>query len=66
MRCVQIDIGLSFHANDCEGGGREHQIGWMPGKAWDALAYGDLTFDDEILDIAPSGKLTLTWGSLKQ
>lgn len=61
-----LTIGLSFHANDCEGGGREHQIGWMPGGAWDALFYGDLTFDDEVLDVLPSGKLTLIWGSLKQ
>ena len=61
-----LTIGLSFHANDCEGGGREHQIGWTPGGAWDALAYGDLTFDDEILDVEPSGKLTLTWGALKE
>ena len=59
-------IGLSFHANDCEGGGREHQIGWMPGGAWDGLAYGDLIFDDEVLDVDPSGKLVLTWGALKQ
>lgn len=61
-----LTIGLSFHANDCEGGTREHQIGWMPGKAWDALAYGDLIFDDEILAVSPSGKLALTWGALKQ
>ena len=61
-----LTIGLSFHANDCEGGGREHQIGWTPGGAWDALAYGDLTFDDEILDVEPSGKLALTWGDLKE
>ena len=59
-------IGLSFHANDCEGGGREHQIGWTPGGAWDGLAYGDLIFDDEVLAVEPSGKLTLTWGALKQ
>ena len=61
-----LTIGLSFHANDCEGGTREHQIGWMPGKAWDALAYGDLTFDEEILAVEPSDKLALTWGALKQ
>lgn len=59
-------IGLSFHANDCEGGGRQHQIGWTSGGAWDALAYGDLIFDDEVLAVEPSGKLALTWGALKQ
>ena len=59
-------IGLSFHANDCEGGGRQHQIGWTPGGAWDGLAYGDLIFDDEVLAVEPSGKLALTWGALKQ
>ena len=61
-----LTIGLSFHANDCENGKREHQIGWMPGGAWDALTYGDLTFDDEILAVAPAGKLAVVWGSLKQ
>lgn len=61
-----LTIGLSFHMNDCEGGTREHQIGWIPGGAWDGLAYGDLTFDDEILAVAPAGKLTLIWGTLKQ
>lgn len=61
-----LTIGLSFHANDCEGGGREHQIGWTPGGAWDGLAYGDLIFDDEILPVEPAGKLTLTWGALKK
>lgn len=61
-----LTIGLSFHMNDCEGGGREHQIGWMPGGAWDGLSYGDLTFDDEILDVSPSGKIAITWGNLKQ
>ena len=61
-----LTIGLSFHANDCEGGSREHQIGWMPGGAWDALFYGDLTFDDEVLAVEPSGKLALTWGTLKE
>lgn len=59
-------IGLSFHMNDCENGGREHQIGWTPGGAWDGLAYGDLTFDEEILDVAPAGKLALTWAALKE
>jgi hypothetical protein len=61
-----LTIGLSFHMNDCEGGSREHQIGWIPGGAWDGLAYGDLTFDDEILAVAPADKLTLIWGALKQ
>lgn len=61
-----LTIGLSFHANDCEGGSREHQIGWMPGGAWDALFYGDLIFDDEVLAVEPSDKLALTWGSLKE
>ena len=61
-----LTIGLSFHMNDCENGGREHQIGWTPGGAWDGLAYGDLTFDDEILAVEPSGKLAVVWGSLKQ
>ena len=61
-----LTIGLSFHANDCENGKREHQIGWIPGGAWDGLAYGDLTFDDEILAVEPSGKLTLMWGALKK
>lgn len=59
-------IGLSFHANDCEGGGRQHQIGWTPGGAWDALAYGDLIFDNEVLAVESSGKLALTWGALKK
>ncbi len=61
-----LTIGLSFHMNDCENGKREHQIGWTPGGAWDGLAYGDLIFDDEILAVEPSGKLTVVWGSLKQ
>ena len=61
-----LTIGLSFHYNDCENGTREHQIGWMPGQAWDPVAYGDLTFDKEFLDVEPAGKLTLTWGALKQ
>jgi len=63
---VGMTIGLSFHANDCENGSREHQIGWIPGGAWDALAYGDLTFDSEILAVEPAGKLALTWGAIKQ
>ncbi len=61
-----LTIGLSFHYNDCENGSREHQIGWMPGQAWDPVAYGDLTFDKEFLDVEPTGKLALTWGALKQ
>lgn len=61
-----LTIGLSFHMNDCENGKREHQIGWMPGGAWDGLSYGDLVFDDEILAVEASGKLALTWGALKQ
>ncbi len=59
-------IGLSFHMNDAENGGREHQIGWIPGGAWDALAYGDLIFDDEILPVEPSGKLAVTWAAIKR
>ena len=58
-------IGLSFHANDCENGTREHQIGWIPGGAWDALSYGDLIFDSEILAVEASGKLPIAWGYLK-
>lgn len=61
-----LTIGFSFHMNDCENGTREHQIGWIPGNAWDPLAFGDLTFDKEFLDVEPSGKLALTWGALKQ
>lgn len=61
-----LTIGLSFHYNDCENGSREHQIGWMPGQAWDPVAYGDLTFDKEFLDVEPAGKLALTWGDLKK
>ena len=63
---VGLTIGLSFHMNDCEDGSRQHQIGWIPGGAWDGLAYGDLTFDAEILALEPSGKLAVVWGSLKQ
>lgn len=59
-------IGLSFHINDCENGGREHQIGWIPGNAWDPVAYGDLTFNRESLDVEPTGKLALTWAAIKQ
>lgn len=61
-----VTIGLSFHYNDCENGSREHQIGWIPGQAWDPVAYGDLTFDKEFLDVEPTGKLALTWGALKR
>ena len=61
-----LTIGLSFHYNDCENGSRELQAGWMPGQAWDPVAYGDLTFDKEFLDVEPSGKLALTWGALKK
>lgn len=59
-------IGLSFHMNDAENGGREHQIGWTPGGAWDGLAYGDLIFDNEILPVEPSGKLALIWAAIKR
>lgn len=61
-----LTIGFSFHMNDCENGTREHQIGWIPGGAWDALAFGDLTFDREFLDVEPLGKLALTWAAIKQ
>lgn len=61
-----LTIGLSFHMNDCEDGARQHQAGWVPGGAWDPLAFGDLTFDKELLDVEPLGKLALTWGILKQ
>ena len=61
----KLVIGLSFHANDCENGAREHQIGWMPGGAWDALNYGDLVFSVESLDVEAFGKLPVTWGELK-
>ena len=61
-----LTIGLSFHMNDCENGQRQHQIGWIAGQAWDPLAFGDLTFDKESLDVEPSGKLALTWGTLKR
>lgn len=58
-------IGLAFHFNDCENGTREHQIGWTPGGAWDAAAYGDLIFSEEKAAVEPPGKLTTMWGSLK-
>ena len=61
-----LTIGLSFHYNDCENDARQHQIGWIPGNAWDAAAFGDLTFDREFLDVKSAGKLTLTWGTLKK
>lgn len=62
---VDLVVGLSMHYNDCENGVREHQIGWIPGGAWDAAAYGDLIFSEEILAVKPSGKLATTWGELK-
>lgn len=58
-------IGHAIHANDCENGTREHQIGWTAGQAWDALSYGDLIFSDEVLAVEAAGKLAVTWGSLK-
>ena len=61
----ELLIGLSFHANECENGTREHQIGWIPGGAWDALSYGDLIFSKEILAVEASEKLAVTWGDLK-
>lgn len=61
-----LTIGFSFHMNDCENSVREHQIGWIAGNAWDPLAFGDLTFDREFLDVDPSGKIALTWASIKQ
>lgn len=61
-----LTIGFSFHMNDCENGVREHQIGWIAGRAWDPLNFGDLTFDRASLDVEPSGKLALTWAALKQ
>lgn len=61
-----LTVGFSFHMNDCENGGREHQIGWIAGQAWDPLSFGDLTFDKEFLDVEPSGKIALTWAAIKQ
>jgi hypothetical protein len=58
-------IGLAFHFNDCENGVREHQIGWTPGGAWDANAYGDLIFSAEKAAVDASGKLATTWGNLR-
>jgi hypothetical protein len=59
-------IGLAFHFNDCENGTREHQIGWTPGGAWDAAAYGDLIFDATVVAaVGLPGKMTTTWGSLR-
>jgi len=58
-------IGLAFHFNECENGTREHQIGWTPGGAWDANAYGDLIFDAEKASVNIHGKLAATWASLK-
>ena len=62
---VGLIIGLAFHYNDCENGAREHQIGWTAGGAWDANCYGDLIFSSERAAVEPSGKLTVSWGSLK-
>ncbi|MCG9127683.1 hypothetical protein JT359_08805 [Candidatus Poribacteria bacterium] len=61
-----LTIGLSFHYNDCENGQRQHQIGWIAGQAWDPIAFGDLTFDKESLDVNPTGKLALTWSKIKR
>ena len=61
-----LTIGLSFHYNDCENGQRQHQIGWIEGQAWDPIAFGDLTFDKESLDVKPFGKLALTWSAIKR
>lgn len=61
-----LTIGLSFHYNDCENGTRQHQIGWIAGQAWDPIAFGDLTFDKESLDVEPLRKLALTWGAIKE
>lgn len=59
-------IGLAFHFNECENGTREHQVGWTPGGAWDAAAYGDLIFDITVVTAVDlSGKMTTTWGNLK-
>lgn len=58
-------IGLAFHFNECENGTREHQIGWTPGGAWDAAAYGDLIFSEQEAAVNASDKLTTTWGDLK-
>jgi len=62
---VGLVIGLAFHFNECENGTREHQIGWTPGGAWDAAAYGDLIFIQENAAVDASDKLTTTWGGLK-
>lgn len=61
-----LTIGFSFQMNDCENGVREHQIGWTAGGAWDPLNFGDLIFDNAYWGVEPSGKLSLTWGALKQ
>ncbi|MFC1718339.1 sugar-binding protein, partial [Candidatus Poribacteria bacterium] len=63
---VGVLIGLAFHFNECENGTREHQIGWTPGGAWDAAAYGDLIFSAEQAAVDASDKLTTTWGNLKR
>ena len=59
-------IGLAFHFNECENGTREHQIGWTPGGAWDANAYGDLIFDAAKAPVDIYGKLVTTWANLKR
>ena len=59
-------IGLAFHFNDCENGTREHQIGWTPGGAWDANAYGDLIFDATKASVNIHGKLVTTWANLRR
>ena len=61
-----LTVGFSFHMNDCKNGGREHQIGWITGTAWDPFSFGDLTFDKEFLDVEPSGKIALTWAAIKR
>ncbi|MBT3268747.1 hypothetical protein HN371_16450 [Candidatus Poribacteria bacterium] len=59
-------VGHAIHANECEGGARTHQIGWTPGGAWDALAYGDLVFSEESLGVDPKGKLVTAWAAMKR
>ena len=59
-------VGHAIHANECEGGSRTHQIGWTPGGAWDALAYGDLVFSEEALGVDPRAKLATTWAAMKR
>ena len=59
-------VGHSIHANECENGEREHQIGWTPGGAWDALAYGDLVFSLEALGVDLGDGLATTWAGMKR